>query len=705
MFEQLLQQIKWKLTAAATIISVIFAVDLALIYKTDNDSFTILLISFPIIIACIIFIILSLLNAFKDLNHWYVQILDFIYLPMSITDMDMNWTFINEPVNDIIGFTRKEALGKHCSNWGADICNTDRCGICMLRHKQGTSFFTNEGVDKSFQVDTTYLYNRKGAKIGHFELVSDITAKVRLDDAIKQLKQYSGEEFIPIKHNVLPDREGVDNSNMRQYTIQEDSISTEELYNLTMKANVANKAKSDFLANMSHEIRTPMNAILGFTEILKGKITDPKSSRYLDTILTSGKALLSLINDILDLSKVEAGEMKLEYSALSIKDLFNEIKVVFGQKVDEKGVELVVDIPGNTPASILLDKSRLRQILINLIGNAFKFTDSGYIKLSVNFSYPEEAATNSAVDIVITLEDSGVGIPEDHCESIFDAFSQVSGQKTTKYGGTGLGLSITKRLVEMMGGQISVSSTVGKGSTFTIKLDKVEVVTVDNMTSSTYQQHDIDSVHFEGSTVLITDDIEFNRELIIGYLDGYNINLIEAENGKQAVEISRELHPDLIIMDMKMPVMTGYEASEIIRNDDKLNDIKVIALTASAMKEDELVIKKLCDSYLRKPVCKTDLIIELIKFLPHQLVESSGSETAEPEIEHALVLPPDEQIAILHNMAMSGNLNAIIKQADQLVETNPECTDFAHKLSEFALSFQDEQLVRFIEKYLGTQNE
>lgn len=697
MFQILYLKIKKKLVIGFSIIGIIIGINLYTYFVQSNFLAEVFIISLALICMIISLIIISFINVFKDLNNWYEQILDFVYLPMSITDMDMNWTFINKPVKDIIGVTREEALGKQCYNWDADICQTVNCGICKLRVGQGTSFFVNEGVDKDFQVDTTYLYDRRNKRIGHLELVSDITAKVRLDEAVEQLKQYSGKKSPQKVHSSIIDEYGVDNSNMRQYTILEDSISTDELFKLTMEANVANKAKSDFLANMSHEIRTPMNAILGFTEILKGKIKEPKLLHYLQSIYTSGNSLLSLINDILDLSKVEAGKMKIENTTVSIHFLTSEIYNVFEHKMKEKGLDFSLSISDKIPKALLLDQKRLRQILINLIGNSFKFTDEGYVKLSMSCQKKE-----NFVDLEILLEDSGIGIPEDKLETIFEAFSQVTDQKTTKYSGTGLGLSITKRLVEMMGGEISAISTIGKGSIFKVTLREVEVSAVKDLPQTDEVELDYNSIGFEPSTILITDDIALNRELIINFLEDYNLTLIEAVNGKEAIEKAKLHNPDLILLDMKMPVMTGYEAAKILNEDEGLKNIVVIALTASAMKEDEKLIKQLCKSYLKKPISKTELILELMKFIPNKEVNKvKHAEKIINSINTKSTIPPStEMLNMLYDLAMCGDMNGIKEQAKIIEKIEPDKTIFVEKILGFAEGYEDELLLGFIEQFI-----
>jgi signal transduction histidine kinase len=239
------------------------------------------------------------------------------------------------------------------------------------------------------------------------------------------------------------------------------------------EADSANRAKNEFLANMSHEIRTPMTAIITFSDILAAKITDKQHKTYLNSIQTAGKNLLTLINDILDLSKIEAGQLDIQYEPVYPQIIFAELQQIFNLKIAEKNLELIMEIDESLPNALFLDKTRLRQVLLNLIGNAVKFTNSGYIKLCANNIYIED--DRSKVDLIIAVEDSGIGIPAEQQALIFESFRQQDGRSTRQYNGTGLGLAITKRLVEMMNGHIEVESNPGKGSRFEIALYEVKV--------------------------------------------------------------------------------------------------------------------------------------------------------------------------------------------------------------------------------------
>lgn len=258
-----------------------------------------------------------------------------------------------------------------------------------------------------------------------------------------------------------------------QRTALQDALNRAE--QLAIAAEAANSAKSEFLANMSHEIRTPMNAILGLAELLDSLISDKKQKNYLETIKSSGKNLLTIINDILDLSKIEAGKMEIHYEPVNPYPLFHEIKDIFSLSISRKGLEFVMNIAPDIPESLLLDDIRLRQILFNLVGNAVKFTERGQIKLSARKVQHQNGP--GTIDLLIAVEDTGIGIdPESH-DKIFEAFRQQDGQSTKKYGGTGLGLTISRRLAEMMGGTISVQSRVNEGSTFEITLRGVLIAT------------------------------------------------------------------------------------------------------------------------------------------------------------------------------------------------------------------------------------
>jgi len=286
----------------------------------------------------------------------------------------------------------------------------------------------------------------------------------------------------------------------------------------------------------------------------------------------------------------------------------------------KKGIEFYIEIDDDMPDVIILDEIRLRQILLNVIGNAVKFTEKGYVKLKLSMQYKNE--DKSKLDLLFSIEDTGIGIPDSQKDNIFEAFEQQDGQSTLKFGGTGLGLAITKRFIEMMKGEIKISGELGKGSTFHIRLYDIKVSSISELEIERNSLFDEKSVKFKRKSILIVDDVSANRFLVNRYLEDYDFTLYEAGNGQEAIDCARNHKPDLVLMDMKMPIMDGLTATNFFKNDSDLNDIPIVALTASVMKEREKDIRKICDGYLRKPVSRNELIQELTKFLDHTIEEN-----------------------------------------------------------------------------------
>ena len=378
-------------------------------------------------------------------------------------------------------------------------------------------------------------------------------------------------------------------------------------------AENANQAKSAFLANMSHEIRTPMNAILGFTEVLRRGMEQDENRRrkHLNTIHSSGTHLLDLINDILDLSKVEAGALEVEVLPCAVHEVIAEVVTVLRVKAEQKGISLNYEFDGPIPETIQSDPSRLRQILTNLVGNAIKFTDKGGVKIVAKMN-----GNKDRPQMVLQVVDTGIGMTKEAAAKIFDPFSQADASVTRRFGGTGLGLSISKRFVEALGGQVTVYSEEGVGSVFvatvdTGSIDDVRFIqpTEEELESLMTESADC-AVRLPGLRVLLVDDAEENRDLMSLILEELGTTFVTAENGLEAMQQATSQEFDVILMDMNMPVMDGYTATAKLREQGYQKPI--VALTAHAMAHAGQQCRDAgCTGFLTKPVNFDDLLILL----------------------------------------------------------------------------------------------
>jgi len=398
-----------------------------------------------------------------------------------------------------------------------------------------------------------------------------------------------------------------------------------ELVEAKLLAERNSQEKTVFLANMSHEIRTPMNAILGFSELLQDELRLPKHRQFVNSIRTSASSLLQLINDILDMSKIEAGVMELKLEPTDPREVCDFLHTVFSEPAGRKGLKLQCKVAEDLPRALLLDRIRLRQVLVNLVGNAVKFTERGHIEIRVQW---EKQATSSHITLIIEVQDTGVGIPIDKLEAIFKPFVQSGHNRELEKQGTGLGLSIVKRLTEMLNGTVTAASVPGQGSAFSLRFCDVPISSRLPINDKLEPGGTVNFDHFRPATLLVVDDNEINCQLVAGMFSDTAHRLAFGTNGFEAVSLARKIRPDVILLDVRMPGMGGCEALAEIRKLPGLEMTPVIAVTASSLLSEEQDMQQRFSGYVRKPFSKRELFNELAQFLAPQASEPAARADA-----------------------------------------------------------------------------
>ncbi|OFY41253.1 MAG: hypothetical protein A2X18_12950 [Bacteroidetes bacterium GWF2_40_14] len=462
------------------------------------------------------------------------------------------------------------------------------------------------------------------------------------------------------------------------------------------ESEAANKAKSLFLSNMSHEIRTPLNAIIGFSQLMnRDKQLTTVQKEYNNSIIRAGEHLLELINEILELSKIEAGRVVLNPTNIDLHSLFYDIHMLFKERAQFKHLQLIFENADDLPQFVIIDESKLRQLFVNIIGNALKFTDEGGIAVRTRVDKIDQDRSY----LIVEVQDSGPGIPEEEIGRLFRHFEQTS-SGVKKGSGTGLGLALSRELALLMGGDITVSSQVGIGSVFTFQVEIKNGKAEDIEKSNTKRVICIDKAE-EVYRILVVDDKKENLQVAVDLLKLVGFETFEAVDGADAIEKFKECDPHLILMDMRMPVMDGYEATRLIKSIEKGKSTPIVALTASTFEEERNRIKALdMQGYIRKPFRESDLFNTIGKILNIKYIYEDdvllSNEDSNPVTDNTdinIVKLPENLVSDMLNAISVADLDQLVVLIESIQQDNPQ---FAHQLMVLAKNYDYDHLEKLL---------